>query len=168
MDGFELDDVTKMFKVWHTVLSMLVDRGYHVPNEKLAMPKEEFDRSFVTDSGAGVLEVQHAKLRIVARKQDDPTQAVTVFFCPHAKLSVAELEEYYRQLVSDNIYSAIVVLHDKCSSQCRTRIRDIEAKDRRHIELFNENELVVDITKHYLVPHHIVLTPAQKEEVLKR
>jgi DNA-directed RNA polymerase I, II, and III subunit RPABC1 len=40
--------------------------------------------------------------------------------------------------------------------------------DSFRIEHFKESELLVDITKHQLVPVHQVLTPNEKNELLKR
>ena len=36
------------------------------------------------------------------------------------------------------------------------------------MELFKETELLVNITKHQLVPQHIVLKPAEKAALLKK
>ena len=161
-----LDEVTRKYKVWHTVLSMLVDRGYHIANELLDMAKEDFVANFVMEQESGTLEVQHAKMHILARKQDDPMQAIMVFFCPDLKMALATLKGYEAEMKKNNASRGIVVLRDKCSPQCRTAIRDSE-RNGTVIELFKEMELVVDITKHYLVPSHTVLTPDQKAEVLK-
>lgn len=40
--------------------------------------------------------------------------------------------------------------------------------DQFRIEHFREAELLVDITKHQLVPQHQVLTPNEKSALLKR
>lgn len=161
-----LDEVTRMYKVRHTVLSMLVDRGYHIANEQLDMTKEDFVANFVQEQESGTLAVQRAKMYIQARKQDDPMQAIMVFFCPDLKMAVATLKAYEAEMKTRNASRGIVVLRDKCSPQCRTAIREAE-EHHTVIELFKEMELVVDITKHYLVPKHTVLTPEQKAEVLK-
>ncbi len=36
------------------------------------------------------------------------------------------------------------------------------------LESFNEDELLINITEHELVPEHIVLTPVEKQELLAR
>ena len=36
------------------------------------------------------------------------------------------------------------------------------------MDLFSENELLVDITEHYLVPQHIALSEGETKEVLDR
>ena len=38
----------------------------------------------------------------------------------------------------------------------------------RKIEYFKESELLVNITKHVLVPRHYLLSPEEKSELLKR
>lgn len=38
----------------------------------------------------------------------------------------------------------------------------------RHIELFDESELLVNITEHVFVPKHTLLTEEEKKQLLKR
>ena len=168
METGELDNVTRMFKVWHTVLSMLTDRGYHIAKEKLDMSKETFVSTF-TEMGEGSQEVQYPKLRINARMVDDPTKSIMVFFCSESKMSTETLKLYDKAMKEEiSSRSAIIVLRKTLSPMCRTKIREMELKEGRHIELFTEAELVVDITKHILVPRHIVLSEKEKEDILKR
>lgn len=37
-----------------------------------------------------------------------------------------------------------------------------------HLDLFTENDLLVDITEHYLVPQHIALSESETKELLER
>ena len=37
-----------------------------------------------------------------------------------------------------------------------------------HLDLFSENELLVDITEHFLVPQHILLSEKEKAALLER
>ena len=37
-----------------------------------------------------------------------------------------------------------------------------------HLDLFAENDLLVDITEHYLVPQHIALNETETKELLER
>jgi DNA-directed RNA polymerase I, II, and III subunit RPABC1 len=43
-----------------------------------------------------------------------------------------------------------------------------EMAPKYHLELFQEAELLVNITKHILVPPHEVLTPEAKKVLLQR
>ena len=167
--GVTLDEVTKMSKVWHTVLSMLVDRGYHIPVEKLNLSLEAFKEQFVeADESGRRTEVQEDKLFIVARKSDDPTQSIMVFFCREMKMGVSTLEEYSGRVEKANCHSVIIVLNHSMTTQCHTKIRELELKLSCRFETFTESELVVDITKHALVPIHVVLSDKEKQEVLQR
>jgi len=164
-----LEDVTKMSKVWHTVLSMLVDRGYHIPVEKLSLSLEAFRDQFAeADESGKRSQVDEDKLCIVARKANDPTQSIMVFFFRGMKMGVDTLEDYSKRVEKANCHSVIIVLYHSMTSQCHTKIREIELKLMCRIETFTESELVVDITKHVLVPKHIVLSEQEKREVLKR
>jgi len=164
-----LDDVTKMSKVWHTVLSMLLDRGYHIPVEKLNLSLDAFKEQFVEDDESGRrTQVQEDKLSIVARKADDPTQSIMVFFCREMKMGVSTLEEYSDRVKKANCHSVIIVLYHSMTTQCHTKMREVELKNACRIETFTEAELVVDITKHNLVPKHVVLSDKEKQDLLQR
>jgi len=164
-----LDEVTKMSKVWHTVLSMLVDRGYHIPVEKLNLSLEAFKQQFVEDDESGRrTQIKEDDLNIVARIADDPTQSIMVFFCREMKMGVTTLDAYAEKVKRINCHSMIIVLYHSMTTQCHTRMRELEMQLLCRIETFTEAELVVDITKHILVPRHIVLSEKEKEEVLQR
>ena len=59
---------------------------------------------------------------------------------------------------------AIFVLQQDLSPHAK----NVLAQDSRKIECFKESELLVNITKHVLVPKHFLLTQEEKEELLKR
>merc|ERR1711924_33973 len=65
-----------------------------------------------------------------------------------------------------NIAKAILVVQQPLTGFARTAIS--EAQPRMFIEVFHENELVVNITKHDLVPKHEPLSYDQKKAILER
>ena len=67
---------------------------------------------------------------------------------------------------SDNIASAIIVIKNRASNYAKLACKRFEPIF--HIDLFSENELLVDITEHFLVPTHILLSPSETAEVLER
>ncbi len=56
----------------------------------------------------------------------------------------------------------------KVKDQARRVIESLNATTDSRIEVFEEAELVVNITRHILVPQHIKLTMEQKVELFKR
>jgi DNA-directed RNA polymerase I, II, and III subunit RPABC1 len=66
----------------------------------------------------------------------------------------------------ENVANAILVLRVDITPFAKQAVQ--EMSDSFRIEHFKEAELLVDITEHTLVPDHQVLTPNEKQELLKR
>jgi len=64
------------------------------------------------------------------------------------------------------------VTHSLCDEGCPGNDAKVSLNTSCHprynIELFQEAELLVNITKHVLVPQHIVMTPEEKKSLLLR
>lgn len=43
-----------------------------------------------------------------------------------------------------------------------------EMQSEYQLESFSESELLVNITKHFLVPKHQIMTPAEKKELIAK
>ena len=67
---------------------------------------------------------------------------------------------------SEEISSALVVVRNRISNYAKQAARKFEPIF--HIDLFAEHELLVDITEHYLVPPHSVLTEKETKDLLER
>jgi DNA-directed RNA polymerase I, II, and III subunit RPABC1 len=67
---------------------------------------------------------------------------------------------------AEGVSNAIMVLRVDITPFAKQALQ--EMSDSFRIEHFKESELLVDITKHQLVPKHQVLTVAEKSELLKR
>ena len=63
-----------------------------------------------------------------------------------------------------NVLTAIVVLKGTTS----IARKELDSLAPCKIEIFTQDELMVNITEHDLVPKHEVLTIEQKQEVLKK
>jgi DNA-directed RNA polymerase I, II, and III subunit RPABC1 len=87
-------------------------------------------------------------------------------FKSYEKLSVKDMREIIEEMQVKHISNAILVTDSSISSHVKAVT--YEARPKYKIELFNEAELLVDITEHYLVPQHFVLTDQEKLELLKR
>ena len=65
----------------------------------------------------------------------------------------------------ENVNRAIIVVQNDLSPFAKQAIQDSGGKTLEH---FKEAELLVNITKHVLVPEHILLEPSEKKELLDR
>lgn len=65
----------------------------------------------------------------------------------------------------DSVSRAIVVYADKISSFAK---QDLAATPKYTFELFRHSELLVNITKHKLVPKHTLLSDEEKKDLLDK
>ncbi|WJX71203.1 hypothetical protein P8452_55221 [Trifolium repens] len=157
---FSEKEVTSLYRVHRTVLEMLRDRNYLVPdhNSEVNMSIQEFKAKFGENMRRGDLDMMKTN-------KDDPSDKINVFFSDSTKLGVKAVTTFRDRMLNDDVHRGILVLQNQVSSQGRRELMNFYSKVR--IEIFMEDELLVNITKHELVPKHQVLTDAEKKELLK-
>merc|ERR1711964_186083 len=98
----------------------------------------------------------------------DPTDQLFVFFPDEktTKVGIKTLHVYCDKIQAEKIHRAIVVVGSGLTPTAAAAMVDMAPK--YIIECFNENELLVNLTEHELVPMHQVLTEDEKAELLKR
>ena len=142
-----------MYKVRNTVLEMLTDRGYEIT--------ESYNISFTNFSSL----INSNKLDIIAKKGEEE---MYVFFYTDSKnfgknefkTTVANIQEEHG--VDINI---ILVIKDKINDPVKKEM----AKTRyKNVEIFMKKLLTFNITKHDLVPKHILLSKDEEEEVINK
>ncbi|WJX66297.1 hypothetical protein P8452_50867 [Trifolium repens] len=155
---FSEKEVTNLYRVHRTVLEMLRDRNYLVTDSEVNMSIQEFKAKFGENMNRGDLDMMKTN-------KDDPSDKINVFFSDSTKLGVKAVTTFRDRMLNDDVHRGILVLQNQVSSQGRRELMNFYSKVR--IEIFMEDELLVNITKHELVPKHQVLTDAEKKELLK-
>jgi len=138
---------------------MLRDRGYLVSEAELNQSKENFTDKFGD-------EPLRDQLTILVCKQEDPTDQIFVFFPDEVKIGVSTIKTYFNRMKDEAVHRAVMVMPGTLTSFAKTSLQDISSK--YHIEQFKENELLVNITQHVLVPEHRLLTAEEKRALLNR
>lgn len=98
------------------------------------------------------------------RKHNDPTDQIFIFFSNEEKLGVKEIHSYRDKMNSSNVNRALIIYQNSVSSFAAQSLHALKVT----IELFKESDLIVNITKHKLVPKHIVLTSDEKKALLDK
>jgi DNA-directed RNA polymerases I, II, and III subunit RPABC1 len=160
-------EISRLFRIRRTVLELLRDRGYVVlDNEQdLSMPREEFKIRFENASGS------RESLTMLKQKENDPSDQIYVFFPEEAKgksVGVKPISAKAERMENDGINKAIIVLQTGLTPHAKQAIERLSAGQRFRMEVFFENELLVNITRHQLVPTHELLSDLDKKALLKR
>mmetsp|Transcript_59090 Transcript_59090/g.50057 ORF Transcript_59090/g.50057 Transcript_59090/m.50057 type:complete len:157 (+) Transcript_59090:388-858(+) len=136
---------------------MLNDRKFVIKDENLNMDFEDFKKEYSVNQ----------KLSDIVSKKYDTNELIFVFFNEkNEKLKARDISIYVNECVSKNVKHAIVVSKLPFTNLINEISLDIS--DDFHLELFLETELMINVTKHELVPKHEVLTAEEKQELLNR
>jgi DNA-directed RNA polymerases I, II, and III subunit RPABC1 len=152
-------DAARLFRVYRTICNMLTSRGYMVAPELLHMTPQMFRERFGEQP-------DREALTILVEKADDETNQLFVFFTQDEKVGVRPIKMITDRMRAEGVSNAIMVLRVDITPFAKSALS--EMADSFRIEHFKEAELLVDITKHQLVPIHQVLTQTEKSELLKR
>jgi DNA-directed RNA polymerase I, II, and III subunit RPABC1 len=104
-------------------------------------------------------------LTILVAKRDDAENRMFVFF-PESDVGVPQCKTYAQRMRDDSVRSAILVINGKFSNFAKLSLAELSPA--LSIEHFRDEELMVDITEHELVPEHQLLTPQEKSALLER
>mmetsp|Transcript_33388 Transcript_33388/g.72857 ORF Transcript_33388/g.72857 Transcript_33388/m.72857 type:complete len:203 (-) Transcript_33388:658-1266(-) len=154
-----MDNCTRLFRIYSTITTMLNDRGYLLSTRQLEPTKDQFREDFGD-------EPSRANMTILVPKKDDPTEQIFVFFPDEPKVGVKTIKTYAQHMKDESVQRAIVVVQVNLTPHARQSL--VEVQSRFLIEQFQEAELLVNITKHVLVPKHVLLTDEDKKILLQR
>ncbi|KAM7540160.1 hypothetical protein Aperf_G00000027821 [Anoplocephala perfoliata] len=154
------DETYKLWRIKKTILKMCRDRGYLVMEKELEQTLEEFKET-VGDPP------ERKNLLMVVNHEEDPADMLYVFFPDEDRVNMKTIRAYVDQMQTDQTYRAILVLREGgLTPAAKSAIAELANKYT--LESFFENELMVNITEHHLVPQHNVLTNEEKKELLDR
>ncbi|CAI0374816.1 unnamed protein product [Linum tenue] len=147
----------RYFLARRTVLEMLKDRGYYVPESDLSVSLQEFRAIHAQD-------IDIDRLKFSATHQTDPSKRTMVIFGGTGVIKVNTVRLISAQIVNrDSLSGLILILQGQITKQAENALRLFKFK----VEIFQITELLVNITKHVLKPRHQILTSQEKKKLLK-
>jgi len=153
-----------LWRIRRTLAKLLSDRQYIVSELDLNQTFNDFKTSFTT---------RDAALSFLVNARDDATKQLMVFGAEEDKIGVKPIKEYVTRMEAANVQRAILVLKRGITPFARRILQEMASPSspigtRRQIEIFEADELLVNITEHVFVPKHVLLSDAEKVELLKR
>ncbi|KAI3878558.1 hypothetical protein MKX03_006027 [Papaver bracteatum] len=153
------EEITKLFRIRRTVMQMLNDRGYLVGDFEINETRAGFLAKFGDN-------IKRENLDIKKSKRNDSNDHIYVFFPEEAKVGVKTLKTYINRMKNDEVNRAIFVAQQSLTPFAKTCISEFSSS--YHLEVFQDAELLVNISQHVLVPVHQVLSPEEKKTLLER
>ncbi|XP_042513207.1 DNA-directed RNA polymerase V subunit 5A-like isoform X2 [Macadamia integrifolia] len=145
-----------------TVLEMLRDRGYDILDSEINQSLHEFRSVY----GPDIVDLE--RIRINASLVSDPSQKILVIFSGIDKVRLQIIKGICTQVMSKEISlrpsRVILVLQDEITTQACKGVSELPFR----VELFKIHDLLINATKHVLKPKHEILTPAEKEKLMKK
>ncbi|KAI1610470.1 DNA-directed RNA polymerase II subunit E [Exophiala viscosa] len=175
-------EVTRLWRTWRTVLEMLVDRGYAIATDELTISRDEFQNKFC-DRQAGHAERRLMRLQaapteeMIKRDTPRPTKSnpdpqttagtIWVEFSPETTIGIKHLRAFAQHLDQHKFTTGIFITIGPVTAAA---LRAFEPLTERGItaEWFQEQDLLVNITRHELVPKHVLLSAEEKKVLLDR
>ncbi|PHH79275.1 hypothetical protein CDD80_5270 [Ophiocordyceps camponoti-rufipedis] len=91
---------------------------------------------------------------------------VWVEFLTDKQFGVGQIRQFAKYIISNHYKRGIMVTHAALSPAARKSLASVEGMAK--IECFLEDDLLVNITHHELVPRHVLLSRDEKTALLKR
>ncbi|KAK8832738.1 hypothetical protein WA577_004132 [Blastocystis sp. JDR] len=155
----QISSTEKIFVVRKNAIKMIMKRGFVLQPQDDMTEYDAFVRRFGEDPN-------YEELSVMGVKLSDKRDRVIVSFNNSSSLGVIAIKQLVEHMKEEDIASAVIVVKNKISNYARQACKKFEPVF--HLDLFSENELLVDITEHFLVPQHILLSEKEKTALLER
>lgn len=126
-----------------TILDMLNDVGYKIPDDIKEYEKTE---------------------KYMTHKKKDENDKIYIFFPVGQKVGVPFIRIYINDMIQNNVSKAIIIAKDSITPFGQ---QEIDKYKNLNIATFRESDLLINKTKHVLVPKHEIINEEEKKELLK-
>ena len=156
-----MDNISKekfFFKVRQTTIEMLKDRKYNVSQEDEFMPFSDFVNRF-----------EENRINIIAPHSKNENRIAYVYFLldtpTMSKKDLDRIKTFIDEEYPEKEMNVISIVQEKLTPQIS---KELQLDEFKNYEMFLAKQLMFNITKHVLVPQHILLEEDEVKEVLNR
>ena len=154
-------DIVKQFRIHKTVFEMLRDRGYVLSKSELEMSFEEFSSRYAAGGS-----VNRTQLALICARKNDPGHQIYVVYAEEESVGVKNIRQYCEKMIQNSIERGILIVQKQLTPSAKKIVAQMSSKYL--LEVFLESELIINITKHVLVPKHEILPNDDKQKLLDR
>ncbi|KAM3414180.1 hypothetical protein BST61_g10839 [Cercospora zeina] len=172
-------EIARLWRVLRTTKQMCRDRGYELTDEECNISLEDFRSAYLEPSGAP----SRANMAFTARPSEAMIKRYTplprpgqpqreaeigtihVQFFNEPSVGIKQLKAFVETLSKYSYYTGIFVSAVAPTSAANKIIPSVLPIV---LEIFKEEDLLVNISRHELVPRHLLLSPEEKQGLLAR
>lgn len=174
-------EAARLWRAWRTVHEMVQDRGYKLSDDEVQMSLQDFRNQFSGPDGT----VERLQMRFSAKPTDlmmtrysnlataaqpNPPAPdigpIWVEFLPGDNVGIKQMRNFAQFLSQQNYHTGILVTSVAVTPAAMKIIPAVASETR--IECFMEQDLLVNITHHELVPKHVLLSKEERGKLLER
>ncbi|KAG0649436.1 DNA-directed RNA polymerases and III subunit rpabc1 [Hyphodiscus hymeniophilus] len=174
-------EAARLWRAWRTVHEMVQDRGYQLSEEEVKISLKDFRYQYSGPDGS----IDRNKMKfsadpseiMVKRYTNLPTTAqpvppppdvgrIWVEFLPGDNVGIKQMRNF-AQFLSQNSHHTGILITNVSITPAAMKIIPAVANETR-IECFMEQDLLVNITHHELVPKHVLLSKEERGKLLER
>lgn len=169
----EIIQISKLYSVMKTVVQLARDRKYQVVKpipetiEEFRTQYVEMVKSVKDGKDEEKMTFRRAEM-ILPCVKNTSGEKMYIYFNGDAKLTVETLQKIRKHAQEEAVARSLLVLAEKPNNVC---LKAIESYSREEhgvkMQMFLEEDLVVNITQHELVPQHTPLEADEAAEMLK-
>ena len=159
--------ISRLFRTFKTVKEMVRDRGYYISQEEIDMTLEEF-RSKICDSMGNPQRIQmcfQAQPTGETLEKFPELGSLWVEFCDESSVGIKTMRNFCIHITEKNFSTGLFIYQNSITPSANKLIPTVSPSV---IEIFQESDLIVNITHHELVPKHLKLSKDEKVELLER
>ncbi|KAE9964715.1 hypothetical protein EG328_010263 [Venturia inaequalis] len=173
-------ETVKLWRVYRTALKMCQDRGYTMSDEELNITLPVFRQKFEQDGmiNRSLLTTTATPSPRMIETLTEPPSArnpnpvptfgtIRVSFNGDLNVGIKPLKSFVQACSEDGIHTGILITAVAPTSASLKITAALDPK-LQICEIFQESELVVNITMHELVPKHVLLSYKEKKDLLER
>jgi len=167
MGDMNAQECYKLWRIWITSKEMCHDRDYLVLPDDIGLDFDGFKTRFGDKPKDD--HPRRSDLNYVVSHNDNEMDNLFVFFPDQINVSGDDVKGFFKRMEEGGIRRSIVVYESKITPIAKGYIDGLKALEKPVImEIFRAKELMINVTKHTLVPQHYVLTQQEKEVLLRR
>lgn len=160
----DFEERKKLFNIRNTVIEMLEDRNYAIPDSEI-INFDEFTLKFKNKN----IDIFVDNSSDNSMDNTSISNKVYVYFHNENKtLSKVDLKNLLSKLIdtyNDENIKVIILLKERGNGSI---FKELNKEIYKNVEIFMNKNMIINITKHELVPKHILLTSEEEDELLEK
>ncbi|KAI9847599.1 MAG: DNA-directed RNA polymerases II 24 kDa polypeptide (RNA polymerase II subunit 5) [Sclerophora amabilis] len=173
-------ELARCWRAWRTVHEMVQDRGYELAEEEVHISLSEFRRQYADSDGSPnrkkmtfsarpteAMLVRYSTPKTAANPNPPPPSigAIWVEFLADSAVGIKQMRTFAHHVSEHQFSTGILVTQVSLTAPA---LKIIPTVLPAVIETFLEQDLLVNITHHELVPKHVLLSQEEKTALLAR